>query len=240
MSVRGTPKAALIDSSVNDDLALLAERALEFVHAGTIVGLGSGHASSAFVRALGERARRGLTVTCVPTSTAIARLATEVGLRIVDLGETPLDLTVDGADEVDPQLNAIKGFGGALVRERIVAAASRRQILLVRADKLVPVLGSRGRLPVEVLPFAMRFCSRKLRELGFAPEVRQDGERPLVTENGNFTLDCVSGPLADPASTKSVLCGIPGVVDTGLFLGTAERVLVAEGSIIRELRRKEN
>jgi ribose 5-phosphate isomerase A len=150
----------------------------------------------------------------------------------VKLDETPLDLTVDGADEVDPDLNALKGFGGALVRERIVAAASRRQILLIRAEKLVPALGSGGRLPVEVLPFAVRFCVGKLRQLGFAPEVRQEGD------SGNFTLDCETAPLADPAMTKRAIDSIPGVVDTGLFLGTAERVLVANGGCVRELRRK--
>jgi ribose 5-phosphate isomerase A len=156
----------------------------------------------------------------------------------VKLDETPLDLTVDGADEVDPDLNALKGFGGALVRERIVAAASRRQILLIRAEKLVPALGSGGRLPVEVLPFAVRFCVGKLRQLGFAPEVRQEGGRPLVTDSGNFTLDCETAPLADPAMTKRAIDSIPGVVDTGLFLGTAERVLVVNGGCVRELRRK--
>lgn len=239
-SVMGEPRAARVEPSAEDELALLAERALEFVRAETIIGLGSGRAASAFVRALGQRVRRGLTVSCVPTSTAVARLAAEVGLRLVELSEAPLDLTVDGADEIDPQLNAMKGFGGALVRERIVAAASRRQILLVRADKLVPVLGTRGRLPVEVLPFAARRCQAKLRELGLAAEIRHDGAGPTVTDNANFTLDCVTGPLADPSRTQRAIEGIPGVVDTGLFLGTAERVLVADRGVIEELRRREN
>jgi len=231
-------KTTHVEVSVGNDLELLAERALELVQPGSTVGLGSGRAARVFVRALGRRAQRGLTITCVATSEVTARLAAEVGLRAVKLDEAPLDLTVDGADEVDPDLNALKGFGGALVRERIVAAASRRQILLIRAEKLVPALGSGGRLPVEVLPFAVRFCVGKLRQLGFAPEVRQEGGRPFVTDNGNFTLDCETVPLADPAATKRAIDGIPGVVDTGLFLGTAERVLVAEGGRVRELRRK--
>lgn len=231
-------KTTNVEASVGDDLELLADRALGFVQPGNTVGLGSGTTAKAFVRALGRRAQRGLTVSCVATSEAIASLAAESGLRAVALGEAPLDVIVDGADEVDPELNALKGFGGALVRERIVAAASRRQILLVRADKLVPALGSRGRLPVEVLPFALRFCIGKLRELGFAPEIRHDGGRPFITDNGNFTLDCVTAPLADPAATKRAIDGIPGVVDTGLFLGTAERVLVAQDGRVRELRRK--
>jgi ribose 5-phosphate isomerase A len=230
----------LIGTPVSDDMALLAQRALEFVRADTVVGLGSGRTASAFVRALGDRAKRGLSVACVATSELTARLAAEVGLRVIDLGETPLELTVDGADEIDPRLNAIKGFGGALVRERIVAAASRRVIFLVGADKLVPVLGSRGRLPVEVLPFAVRFCTRRLRELGLTSEIRQDGERSFITDNGNFTLDCATGPLADPAAIKRAISEIPGVVDIGLFLGVAERVLVADGGAVPELSRKEN
>jgi ribose 5-phosphate isomerase A len=229
-----------VRTPVSEDLTLLAERALEFVGADTVVGLGSGRAASAFVRALGDRAQRGLRVTCVATSEPTARLAAEVGLRVIDLGETPLELTVDGADEVDARLNVIKGFGGALVRERIVAAASRRVIFLVGADKLVPVLGSRGRLPVEVLPFAVRFCSRRLKDLGLTPEIRRDGERPFITDNGNLTLDCATGPLADPAAVKRAIDEIPGVIDTGLFLGVAERLLVADGGGVRELKRNEN
>jgi ribose 5-phosphate isomerase A len=225
-------------SANGDDLALLASRALDFVRADTIVGLGSGRASTAFVRALGARAREGLSVTCVATSEAIATLATEVGLVVVPLGETPLDLTVDGADEVDPRLDAIKGYGGALARERIVAAASRRQILLITAEKLVPALGSRGRLPVEVLPFAARFCAARLAQLGLNAEVRRAGEQPALTDNGNITLDCGTGPLEDPVATERAIRAIPGVVDTGLFLGTASLVLLAEDGGVRELSRR--
>jgi len=173
----------------------------------------------------------------VATPEVTARLAAEVGLRAVELDETPLDLIVDGADEVDLDLTPSR-----VSAVRWSASASspppRDQILLIRAEKLVPALGSRGRLPVEVLPFAVRFCVGKLRQLGFAPEVRQEGGRPLVTDNGNFTLDCETAPLGDPAATKRAIDGIPGVVDAGLFLGTAERALVAEGGRVRDLRRK--
>ena len=141
MKIVNDDKTTHVPTSVGNDLDLLAERALEFVQPGSTVGLGSGRAARVVVRALGRRAQRGLTITCVATSEVTARLAAEVGLRAVKLDETPPDLTVDGADEVDPDLNALKGFGGALVRERIVAAASRRQILLIRAEKLVPALG---------------------------------------------------------------------------------------------------
>lgn len=226
------------ESSFEADLELLGERAMEFVRPGTIVGLGSGRASEAFVQVLGRRVKQGLSVTCVSTSEGVTRLATSVGLKVVELSDAEIDVTIDGADEIDPDLNALKGFGGALVRERIVAAASRRQILLVRSDKLVPALGQRSRLPVEVVPFAVPFCSRKLRELGFPPEVRQQDGRTFVTDNGNITLDCAITPLRDPRATAQAIRSIPGVVDLGLFIGTAERVLVGEAGVVRELKRK--
>jgi ribose 5-phosphate isomerase A len=219
------------------DLELLAMRGLDFVRPDTVVGLGSGRAAAAFVKALAGRVQQGLSVTGVATSEATARLGAKLGLTIVPLGEAPLDVTVDGADEIDSQLNALKGYGGALVRERIVAAASRRQVLLVSADKLVPALGTRGKLPVEVVTFGARFCAARLGELGLKPVLRRDGEQPFVTDNGNLTLDCVVGPLVDPAATERAIRAIPGVVDTGLFLGTASVVLVAEHGTVRELRR---
>ena len=224
---------------MGDPLALLAERALELVREGAIVGLGSGRAATAFIRALGDRVRAGLGVRGVPTSEETARLARELGIPLAGLDGPPLELTVDGADEVDPQLNMIKGYGGALVRERIVAAASRRQVILVGADKLVSALGSRGRLPVEVNPFAEAFCRRRLEALGYRPQMRLDGDRPFVSDNGNRILDCGTAPLPDPAAAERAIRAIPGVVDTGLFLGTAHTVLVEDGGRVRELARKE-
>ncbi len=215
----------------------LAAEALEEVRPGMRVGLGSGRAASAFVRALGARARAGLDVRGVPTSEATARLAREEGIALEDLAVDPIDVAVDGADEVDPQLDLIKGYGGALVRERVVAAAARRVLILVEADKLVPVLGTRGRLPVEVLPFAAGFVAERLRRLGEAPTLRRAEGRPVVTDNGNVILDCAVGPLADPAGTSARLGAIPGVVDTGLFLGLADTVLVAEQGTVRALTR---
>jgi ribose 5-phosphate isomerase A len=222
-----------------DVLASLAGRALEFVREGSVVGLGSGRAAAAFVRAIAARVRKGLSVQGVPTSSETARLARELGIPLVELGEGPIDVTVDGADEVDPRLDLIKGYGGALVRERIVAAASQRQVILVDASKLVPKLGTRGRLPVEVIPFALALCRRRLKDLGCEPTPRQVEGRPFVSDNGNFILDCAIGPLDDPAALERQIRSIPGVVDTGLFLGTAHTVLVAEGARIREMVRKE-
>ncbi len=203
---------------------------------GTLIGLGSGRAAAAFVRALGARVRQGLAVRGVPTSEPTAALARAEGIPLVPLDRTPLELTVDGADEVDPELNLIKGYGGALVRERIVAAASRRQVILVTADKLVPRLGSRGRLPVEVIPFARAFCEERLEALGCRPRLREAEGRPVTTDSGHVILDCALVPPDDPAALDREIRRIPGVVDTGFFLGTAETVLVAEAGTVRVLR----
>lgn len=215
----------------------LAARALEHVRDGALVGLGSGRAAAAFVRALGARAARGLRVRGVPTSEATARLAREVGIPVVGLEEGILDITVDGADEVDPHLDLIKGYGGALVRERIVATASRRRITLIGAEKLVRVLGSRGRLPVEVIPFAWPLVVRELAALGCRPTLRTTGGVPVVSDNGNRIADCAVRPIEAPAAFERDLRAIPGVVDTGLFLGIADLVLVAQGGGIREMKR---
>lgn len=218
------------------DLERVAAHAVAWVRDGALVGLGSGRAAHAFVRALGARVRDGLRVRGVPTSEATATLARQVGIPLVELGPEVLDLTIDGADEVDPNLDMIKGFGGALVRERVVAAASHRQVILVTADKLVPRLGQRGTVPVEIVPFARALCERRLEALGLQPGLRRAADdRPFVTDNGNLTLDCGTDPIPDAAALEQAIRRIPGVVDTGLFLGTAETVLVAETGAVRAL-----
>jgi len=201
------------------------------------VGLGSGRAAEAFVRALAVEAGKGLRVRSVPTSRATAALATSLDLTVMELPEEPLDLTVDGADEVDPRLDLIKGYGGALTRERIVAAASRCQVILVTSEKLVPRLGTRGRLPVEIVPFARPLCDRRLTALGCRPRLREAGGGPFVTDNGNWILDCGIAAQDAAAALDREIRRIPGVVDTGFFLGTADRVLVAEAETVRVLRR---
>ena len=218
-------------------LARLADRALELVPDGGRVGLGAGRAARAFVHALAERVQRGLRVTGVPCSDETADLARRLGIRLTGLGEEPLDLTVDGADEVDPHLDLIKGYGGALARERLVAAAARRQVILVGEDKLVPVLGSRGRLPVEVLPFALPLVRQRLGALGLPPTVRAVDGRPAISDNFNALVDLAVGPLPDPRATDAAIRAVPGIVDTGLFLGTASLVLVGGPAGIRELSR---
>jgi ribose 5-phosphate isomerase A len=228
---------------VNPDFTVVASRALELVPDNSRIGLGSGRTTEAFIHALAERVKQGLRVRGVPTSEHVARLARSLGIPLDTLDDqAPLELTIDGADEVEPTtLNLIKGWGAALVRERIVAAASKRQVIIVTGEKLVDRLGARGRLPVEVIPFAAPFCQRQMEQLavagGLRPAVRQRDGRPLVTDNGNWILDCQLGPQDDPAGLERALRAIPGVVDTGLFLGTAALVLVAEGGKVRELRR---
>jgi ribose 5-phosphate isomerase A len=204
-----------------------AERALEFVRDGAVVGLGSGRAATAFVRALGQRVADGLRVRAVPTSEATRKLAQELGIPLVGLDAADaLDVAVDGADEVDPGNDLIKGYGGALLREKVVASAARRLVILVGSEKLVPVLGSRGRLPVEVLPFAEAFVRARLERLGHPAELRRSGGAPFVTDNGNHVLDCAVSAIGDPAGLDSALRVIPGVLATGLFLGMAEHVVV--------------
>ena len=217
----------------------IAERALELVRDGDVVGLGTGRAATAFLHALAGRMKAGLRVRGVPTSQATAELATQLGIPLATLEEAmPVDLTVDGADEVDPQLDLIKGYGGALVREKIVAAASRRLVILIGAEKLVPVLGTRGVLPVEVVPFGLALCRHRLLALAYRPTLRTAAGRPFVTDNGNHILDCAVSPISNPLEIEQALLAIPGVVGTGLFIGMAHTVLIQEGEtvVVRERR----
>jgi ribose 5-phosphate isomerase A len=217
------------------------ERALDFLTADTTIGLGSGRASGRFITLLGDRVRAGLAIRGVPTSEESQRLAETVGVPLVSLEEgIPLAVTVDGADEVDPDLNMIKGYGRALVREKIVAAASRQLIILVGPGKDVPRLGSRGKLPVEVLPFALPLCRRRLVELGCTPVLWEQEGRPGVTDNGNYILDCGIKPIADPAEFEARVRAVPGVVGTGLFLKMASVVLEGDENfnLVRERRRE--
>jgi len=221
----------------------IVERALELVADGCRIGLGSGRAAQAFVKALGERVRKGdLRAQGVPTSHETASLAKQEGIPLVTLAQAGiLELTVDGADEVDPHLDLIKGYGRALVREKIVAASSRRLVILVGNEKLVSQLGMRGKLPVEVTPFALPLCERRLGELGCRPVPCHRGNDLFVTDNGNHILDCQIDPIPDAHRLEMDIRAIPGVVGTGLFLGMANTVLVGDREnfrLIEEKRRR--
>ncbi len=220
------------------DLRPLGERAVREIAPGTVVGLGTGKAATAFIHVLGERVRAGLSVRGVPTSDASAALARDLGIPLVDLADVDaIDVDFDGADEVEPGCDLIKGYGGAMVREKIVAAAAKRFVVLVGDEKLVPVLGTRGKLPVEVVPFGLPVVRRKVAALGFEPVLRAAGGSPVATDNGNLILDVTLGPLADPARLERDLLAIPGVVGTGLFLRMADLVLVQRGDgTVTELR----
>lgn len=219
----------------------IAQRALDMIQSGQVVGLGSGRAATEFIIALGERVREGLSICGVPTSEATADLARKLGIPLASLGDLeglqPIDIDVDGADEVDPQLNLIKGLGGALVREKIVAAASRKLVILVGPGKLElklsPVLGTRGVLPVEVLPFGWKHTQRRLQDLGYPSKSRTRDSDLFVSDNGNYILDCTVSALSNPMAVDQVLLGIPGVVGTGLFLGMAPTVLIQDGDVVR-------
>jgi ribose 5-phosphate isomerase A len=211
-----------------DALEALGRYALRFVKPGHTIGLGTGRAASAFIRALGAS---GINVRGVPTSKASEELGRSVGIPIVTLAEVgKIDTDFDGADEVDRRLNLIKGYGGALVREKIVVASSRRFIVLVGEEKMVPKLGHRGSLPVEVVPFGVALASRMIKALGLRPRVRENQGNQFVTDNGNLILDCGVKAIANPARLDREIREIPGVVGTGLFVAMADIVLVAESS----------
>jgi ribose 5-phosphate isomerase A len=222
-----------------------AAKAAELVTDGARVGLGSGRAASAFITALAGRARRGLHVSGVPTSEASEQMARTLGIPLIELDEeTLLDLTVDGADEVAPDLSLIKGGGGALLREKIVASASAGMIVIVDETKWVSALG-RFPLPVEVVPFGLGATRRAL-AAGIAaagcagPLVQRTAKdgHAFVTDGGHWILDAALGRIADPRSLADRLDGIAGVVEHGLFVGLAHAVVIAGSDGVRVIERR--
>jgi ribose 5-phosphate isomerase A len=217
-------------------------KAAEYVQEGMVVGLGTGSTANYAIQALGERVAAGLHIQAISTSEATTRLARENHIPVLTLEEEPVvDMTIDGADEVDPALNLIKGLGGALLREKIVAAASTRQIIIVDPSKLVDKLGTRSPLPVEVIPFGWPLAQRHLMQQDLRVELRMTpgGDKPFTTDNGNFILDCYFPHGIDAASaTENRINAIPGVIDNGLFIGLTDLVIVgAEDGTCRLLER---
>jgi len=227
--------------SADDQKRIAAEAALDHVKDGMKLGLGTGSTAAHFVTALGRKAKEeGLTLSCVPTSEATAALAADVGLRVVTLDDEPhLDLTVDGADELDARLTLIKGGGGALTREKIVAFASTQMLVIADESKVVPMLGNFP-LPVEVVPFGAQTTGTRILESGKlfgcegAISLRTDefGE-PFCTDGNNFIYDWALGEIPDPEGLGHYLARLPGVVEHGLFLGIAHTALVgkADGTV---------
>jgi ribose 5-phosphate isomerase A len=204
-----------------------AEKALELVRDGMLLGLGSGSTANYFTQGVGRLVAGGMKVRAVPSSRTTAELAAANGIPIVTELIGQIDLTVDGADEVDRNLNLIKGGGGALFREKLVAAASKRFVIVIDASKVVPQLGV-GVLPVEVLPFLWRATAERVASLGTGLTVRGGEETPYVTDNGNLILDLmVEGGIGDPAALALAIKNTIGVVEHGLFIGMTDTCIVA-------------
>ncbi len=210
--------------------------AAKLVHDGDIVGLGTGSTAYFAVVALGERVKAGLKMIGIPTSLQTADLARSVGIPLTTLDEHPeIDITIDGADEVDPKLNLIKGGGGALTREKVIATASKKMVVVADSGKVVPTLG-KFPLPLEIIAFARTVIERKIASLGATPKLRmKPGGSPFITDNGNQILDCSFGKIEDPAALARVLSDTPGIVEHGLFIGIAKLALIGRGASVEEL-----
>ena len=195
-----------------------------------IVGLGTGSTAKFAVDALARRMNEGLRFTAIPTSEATAQQARALGIPLSTLAEHPdIDLTIDGADEIDPHLNLIKGRGGALLREKIVAASSRELIIIADDSKLVEQLGAKMPVPVEVVPFGWQSTAQRLERLGCRAVLREG----FTTDGGHYILDCAFGPIPDAKSLAREIDSIVGVVEHGLFLGMATQVLIASATGVR-------
>jgi ribose 5-phosphate isomerase A len=223
----------------NDQEKEAAARAsLRFVHDGDVVGLGTGSTAAYAVRFLAEKVQAGLKIRGIPTSVRTGEMARSAGIPLVTFDDVQqIDVTIDGADEFDPQLNLIKGGGGALLHEKIVAYASRKVVIITDSSKQSPVLG-RFPLPVEVIPFAQPVILRKIEALGAQVKLRQlpDGS-PFITDEHHHILDCRFGQIPDPPGLARTLAAMPGIVEHGLFIGLASVVLMAKGNQVQEFNR---
>jgi ribose 5-phosphate isomerase A len=212
--------------------------AAKLVREGDVVGLGTGSTAYFAVIALGERAKAGLKILGIPTSVQTGDLARSVGITLTTLDEHPeIDITIDGADEVDHQLNLIKGGGGALLREKVVASASKRMIVIADSSKYVDVLG-KFPLPLEIISFARTVVEKKILSLGASVKLRTKGDGgPYLTDNGNPILDCSFREIKNPRALAQELSNLPGIVEHGLFIGLAERVLIGRAGKVEEILR---
>ncbi|MEO5866844.1 MAG: ribose-5-phosphate isomerase RpiA [Sphingomonas sp.] len=219
----------------DEDKRAAAEAAVAEIRSGMIVGLGTGSTAAFAIAALGAKARAGLDVRAVATSLASERLARDAGIAVFDFADIAvLDLAIDGADEIDDQCRAIKGAGGAMLREKIVASAARRMIVVADGSKRVAALGA-APVPVEVLPFARTFAEMRLGALGATPILRGGGA--YRTDQGNLVFDCRFAALADPAAAAARLAAIPGAVGHGLFLDEVDAAYIASDGIVTRLER---
>jgi ribose 5-phosphate isomerase A len=214
-----------------------AEAAIELVKDGMVVGLGTGSTANYAIEGLGRRVASGLRIRGVATSKASEELARKVGIAIITLDQvSEVDLTIDGADEVDPRFNLIKGMGGALLREKIVAFASKQEVIIIDDSKLVEVLGTKTPLPVEVVPFGHLRTKDALESLGCKASLK-GGSSPFVTDNANLIYECRFAKMEDPEILEAEIDMIPGVVESGLFIDLATKVVVASAKGV-EIRSK--
>ena len=215
---------------------LAAQKSLDFIEDGMVVGLGTGSTATRFVKLLGERVKRGLRIRGIASSKTTKKLAESFSIPIVDFQQCPeIDVAIDGADEIAPGLALIKGGGGALLHEKIVASASKRFIVIADSSKIVTRLG-KVPLPVEVIPAAAPVVSRKLVDKGIRPTIRRlKTGSEFITDEGNIILDCACGEIQDADALAAFIRSIVGVVEHGLFLHMAERALVSDGSLVTVL-----
>ena len=216
-----------------------AREAVKYVEDGMVVGLGSGSTANIAIKMIGEKMQdEGIEVVGIPTSIASDLLGRAVGIKIGDLDDyRHVDLTIDGADEVDGSLNLVKGLGGALLREKVVAASTRVEMIVVDGSKLVEHLCQKCPLPVEVVTFSHQSTMRRLGALGCEPTVRVADGQPFITDNGNMIIDCRFVRIDDPAAMESKINLVPGVVDNGLFVGLASKVMVGSEDGVRIMER---
>ncbi len=224
-------------NSMISEKQLAAEAAVEYVKDGMIVGLGTGSTTEFAIKKLGEKVRNGLAIKGIPTSVVTKKLAEEEAIPLIDFSETMyIDITIDGADEIDKDLNMIKGGGAALLREKIVASVSREEIIIVSSEKFVNQLGSFP-LPVEVIPFGWQVIFNQLETMGGSPDLRLNQGQPLLTDQGNYILDCRFRQIIDAVQLEQRLNMIPGVVENGLFTALCSRMIMADGEkiVVKEL-----
>lgn len=218
-----------------NDKRLAAETAVSYIKSGMTVGLGSGSTVDWMLKKVGERVKAGLDIKGIPTSLKTERQAKELGIPLVDFfGVNQIDLAIDGADEIDDQLNLLKGGGGSLVREKIVDARASELIIIADQSKIVSQLGSFS-LPVEIVPFGFEATARNIAEFGGVPTLREKDNRVFVSDNGNYILDCKFDNIRYPSSLHEKLKLLVGVVETGLFVGMTDKVIVAQNGKIETL-----
>ena len=217
---------------------IAAEYSINFIEDGMIVGLGTGSTVELMMQKLSERVKTGLNITAVSTSQATTKLANSLGIKVTKFHEiNQLDVTIDGADEVDEYLNGIKGGGGALLHEKIIASNSKKNIWIIDSTKLVKTLG-KSPLPVEVVKFGYTQLCQKLENIGIKPIIRMRGNAPYVTDENNYIIDLKMEKIDNPAALDSKLKTFAGVVETGLFFGVADTVIAGVGNKIKIFNKK--